>query len=143
MIDRKKKLRSDIIKKFESVIYFCKVAGYDHRNFYTFLNSNSVNEEMYQEARHKLNKIAVKHIEGQINQEDRDAIRICIAKINKYKPGSFTNFKKMHPRFDSNYLSNVTKGRLKNETPKYRALIKILKRDYNLKLKKHEFTKKV
>ena len=75
MIDRKKKLRSDIIKKFESVIYFCKVVGYEHRNFYTFLNSKSVNEEMYQEVRHKLNKIVVKNIEGHIIEQNKPPLK--------------------------------------------------------------------
>lgn len=135
MTDRKKKLRSDIIEKFETVVYFCKLAGYDHRNFYTFLNSKSVNEEMYQEASHKARTIKVKHIEGNIRDQDREAIRICIAKINDYKPGSLTNFNSKHKKFDMNYLSNVIGGRLKYETPKYNSLIKILKRDYGLELR--------
>lgn len=135
MTERKKKLRSDIISKFETVVYFCKLAKYDHRNFYTFLNSKSDNEKMYQDAVHKMDTIKVDHIKGNIRDKDREAIRICIATWNNYKPGSLTKFSDKHKKFDMVYLSNVIGGRLKYETAKYKSLIKILKKDYNLILK--------
>jgi hypothetical protein len=141
MTDRKEKLRADIKTKFETVTYFCKLAGYDHRNFYTFLNSSKDNEEMYQEALNKCNTIKVKHIEGNIRKEDRESIRICIAKYYKYKTGALTSFAKDNTDFDTNYLSNIITGRLKYETRKYNLLLELLKKDYNLKLKPHDKAK--
>ena len=130
--ERKKQLRKDIIEKFETIKYFCKLCGYSYSNFKTFLNSRTPNEEMYQDAIFKLNDTEVTHIEGNIRDEDREEIRKCI--VVNYS--SYSAFCRKHTDFNSLYISNIMKGRLKFETSKYRKLIAILERDYNLSLRK-------
>lgn len=137
--ERKKQLRKDIIEKFETIKYFCKEAEYSYSNFKTFLNSKTPNEEIYQDAIFKLDSIVVDHIEGNIRGKDREAIKKCL-RINF---NSNTEFSNKHTDFDTNYISNVISGRLKYETPKYRKLVKILERDYNLKLETNEYTETV
>ena len=134
MTPKKQQLRKDIIEKFETIKYFCKKAKFTYSNFKTFLNSKTPNEELYQDAVYKLESIEVDHIEGHIKDEDRESIRVCIL----IQAGSYAAFHKNHKRFDSLYISNIVKGRLKNETPKYRKLVRILKRDYNLILESDE-----
>jgi hypothetical protein len=56
---------------------------------------------------------------------------------------SYTEFSKKHDSYDTNYISNIIKGRLKYETPKYNRLVKLLKRDYNLKLETDEPTEAI
>ena len=134
--ERKKKLRKDIIEKFETIKYFCKKAEYSYSNFKAYLASRTPNEELYQDAVFKCESIEVDHIDGNIREEDREAIRVCIL-INF---GSYTKFHDKHEDFNMNYLSNVINGKLKYETAKYNRLVKILKRDYNLKLETDEQT---
>jgi hypothetical protein len=128
----KEKLRQDILDKFGSVKYFCKVSEISYRKFITFLNSKRNNEALRQEARHLCDTIKVEHIDGIIRDEDREAIRICIV----VKSGSLTNFCKENTNFDTVYISNIVTGRLETETEKYKLLVKILERDYDLVLRK-------
>jgi len=127
----KDKLRKDIIFKFGSVTYFCKEAKISYRKFITFLNSKRANEEMQQNARHLCDTLKIDHIKGIIRDEDRRAIRICV--LTNFD--SYTDFCKANKQFDPVYLSNIIKGRLKEERDKYKLLVKILERDYGLELR--------
>lgn len=127
---KKTKLRKNIIEKFKTIKYFCKLSGIGYSGFKMFLNTNSVNEKLYQEALFKLNSIEVDHIEGEIKDEDRKAIRRAI--LNNFD--SYTHFCDIHNDFNMVYISNVVKGKLLNETPKYIRLTTILKRDFGLEI---------
>lgn len=128
----KNKLRKDIIEKFGTVTYFCEISGISYRKFILFLGSKRNNETIQQLARHQCEILEVKHIKGIIRKDHREAIRQCIL----IKAGNYSKFNRMNKGqgFDSNYLSNIISGRLKEERKKYKKLVTILKRDYGLVL---------
>lgn len=133
MTPEKKQLRKNITTKFGTIKYFCKVGDYGYGSFKAFLNSPLEHKDQVDEASITCDRLVVNHIDGNITDEIREKIRLCIFKWNDYNPGSYTKFCSKHPEFNMNYLSNIVNGKLKHETPKYKKLIKLLKTEYKLK----------
>ena len=128
----KNKLRRDIVAKFGSLINFYRVSGIKYRKLTLYLSSDIKDVAYHQRIRHEIDQHYIANIPGTIIEDNREIIRQCIA-VN-FKSYAEFNRKYKGLGFDSNYLSNLINGKLKDETLKYRKLIKILKRDYDIDL---------
>ena len=123
---RQEALRKEITDKFRSVLSFCATTGTSYNSVMRLING-------------KYNSVGVKRIRdvcrsskenngGFILDKDRRSIRMCILTHHD----NYAEFCKSHPEYDNVYLSNIIKGRLVEETPKYRKFVGFLVYTYGL-----------
>lgn len=122
-------LKDQVKSKYGSVRTFTLKTGLPYRKGLELFNRFSTTEEFFNKV--KTAFYETKHLQGdigRINDSDREAIRVCI--LTNFK--SATAFCRRHRRFDNVYVSNIISGRLKLSTLKYRKLVLVLEKRYEL-----------
>jgi len=125
----RKVLKSKIREKFGSLKSFCKVSNTKYKDALRILNTSDFTVEEISEMQYQYRELdANVEIEGFISVKSRNRIRITI--LTHFN--SYTDFCKKHYKYDVVYITNVVKGNLKRESKKYKLLIELLKREYEL-----------
>jgi hypothetical protein len=122
-------LESQIKGRYGSIRTFTSKTDLPYRRTLDLFNKLEYTEDFFNKVKGKFYES--KHIPemfGRINEPDRESIRICI--LTNFR--SATAFCKKHKKFDNVYVSNIISGRLKLSTPKYRKLVSVLEKKYEL-----------
>jgi hypothetical protein len=127
-------LKELIKSHYGSIRTFCLDVWIPYRKTLNMFNKLDFSLEYYEKVKDKYYKSTKTPMEsfGRISNEEREAIRICIA-IN-FKTAS--NFCSKYDSYDGVYISNIVNGRLKRRTVKFVGLLNTLDKKYKLKLNK-------
>lgn len=139
-LDEVEFLKVQIKNKFGSMHEFAAEAEIAYRSMLKFFNDLDITPDKfeYYHDKFKRTKSSRDFQYGRILDIHREQIRQIIQTHHK----KYSNFCRIYKDFDVVYISNVIEGRLKIVTKKYVKLIRILEKNYGLKLKNDETNKK-
>jgi hypothetical protein len=124
---KKEILREKIINKFNSIAVFCRLTGLPRNRVAIALQPDD--KGLLKEIEEAYKKTEISEHYGVIREDHVEEIRLCINKSFK----KVRHFCLKHPEYNQVYVSNILNGNLTRETKKYRDLVQLLTKEYDLK----------